>query len=86
MQQHRQVALGRQVVDTRHGFVVGARRVTAGQSSQVIVAGEHLANALPQPRMQIEHALDMAGGVLVHRIEAGQERMKALALLVGQLL
>lgn len=49
------------------------------------MAGEDLADALPQTRVEIEHALDMGGGVLVVGIEARQEWMKVPTLLVGQL-
>lgn len=86
MQQHGQVALGRQVVDTRHGFIIGTWRVATGQRCQVIMSGEHLADALPQPRVHIEHALDMADSILVHRVETAEERVEPLALLTWQLL
>jgi hypothetical protein len=85
MQQYRQVALGGQVVDAGHGLVVGPWRIAAGQCSEVIVAGEHFADALPQPRIQLEHALDVADGVLVHRVETRKERVETPPLRRQQL-
>ncbi|MCY1448045.1 hypothetical protein D9M71_646920 [compost metagenome] len=85
MQQHWQVALGGQVIDARHRFVIGARRVATGQRREVIVAGKHFANPLPEPWVQFEHALDMTDGILVYRVEAGKKRMKAPSLFGGEL-
>ena len=72
------------MIDARHGFVIGARGVTGGQGGKVIVPGEHFTDALPQPWVEVEHALDMGRRVLVVGIETGQERMKVLALRGGK--
>ncbi|MCY1286178.1 hypothetical protein D9M70_351420 [compost metagenome] len=85
VQQHRQVIFGRQVVDAAHGFVVGPWRVAVDQRGQVVVAGEHLAYALPEPRVQLQHAADMGVGVLVVGVEAAEKGVETPTLLVRQL-
>jgi hypothetical protein len=59
MQHHRQIVFGGQVIYPLHRFIIGPRGIASGQCRQVIMAGEHFADALPQPRIQIEQALDV---------------------------
>ena len=86
MHQHRQVMLGRQGVNTHHRLIVGSWRIPGNQCRQVVVTGEDLANALPQPRIEVEHALYVRGGILVIRIKPRQKRMKMPTLLSAKLL
>jgi hypothetical protein len=86
MQHHREIVFGGQVINPCHCLVVGPRHITLNQRGKVVVAGEHLADTLPQARIQLEHAADMRIGVLVVGIEARQKRVKALTLFSRQLL
>ncbi|CRR20541.1 hypothetical protein PAERUG_P52_1_London_26_VIM_2_02_13_00728 [Pseudomonas aeruginosa] len=84
VQQHRQVEFGGQAIDPRQRLVVGPRHVAVGQRGEVVVTGKDLADALPESRVQLQHATDVRVGVLVGRVETGQERMHAPPLLGWQ--
>ena len=49
MQQHRQIELGRQMVDPRQRLVVGPRCVALGQGGNVIVTREYLPSPCQSP-------------------------------------
>ncbi|MCY1533704.1 hypothetical protein D9M68_690450 [compost metagenome] len=73
------------MVDAAHGLVVGPGRVAVDQRGEVVVAGEHLAYALPEPRVQLQHAADMGVGILVVGVEAAEKGVEAPPLLGRQL-
>src|SRR5579863_81986 len=74
------IMLCRKVIERIERDAVGVGYITVGKRGQVVVAGHHLADALPQIRIPLQHPFDMLDGVAVVAVKPADKGMKALAI------
>lgn len=79
-----EIELCGEVVDAVEGVVVGLGSFAVGEGGEIVMAGHHFADALPETGVPFDHAADVIHGVAIGAVEAADDGVEVLAVGFGE--